>query len=92
MVYSSIMKVRGLARISKGGQISLPASVRRRWRTDRVWIEDKGNAVVVTPLPADPISAARGSLHLPEGLTSDRLHEIARAEDEQIEAAHTNSA
>jgi bifunctional DNA-binding transcriptional regulator/antitoxin component of YhaV-PrlF toxin-antitoxin module len=86
------MRGPGLARISKGGQISLPASVRRRWRTDRVWIEDKGNAVVVRPLPADPISAARGSLHLPKGLTSDRLRETARAEEDQIEAAQTTSA
>lgn len=86
------MRGPGLARISKGGQISLPASIRRRWGTDRVWIEDKGNAVVVRPLPADPISAARGSLHLPKGLTSDRLREMARAEEDQIKAAQTTSA
>lgn len=87
-----LMKSRAAARISKGGQISLPANVRRRWQTDRVWIEDRGDAVIVTPLPADPIGAARGSLRLPKGLTSDKLREIARAEEEQVEAPRTGTS
>jgi len=73
-------------RISKGGQISIPAAIRHRWATDRVLLEDRGNSVVVRPIPSDPIGAARGSLRLPDGLTSDRLRERARAEDERIEA------
>jgi len=31
-------------------------------------------------------------LHLPKGLTSDRLREMARAEEDQIKAAQTTSA
>jgi bifunctional DNA-binding transcriptional regulator/antitoxin component of YhaV-PrlF toxin-antitoxin module len=51
-----------LARVTAGGQISLPASVRRRWGTARVAIVDEGDRVVVTPVPDDPIAAVRGSL------------------------------
>ncbi len=74
-------------RISRGGQISIPAPIRHRWATDRVILEDRGDSIVVRPIPADPIGAARGSLRLPEGMTSDELWKLADAEDERIEAA-----
>lgn len=80
----SYMKLR--TRITRGGQISIPAAVRRRWATDNILIEDSGDALVVRPLPADPIGAAIGSLPLPAGLTADELRSQARAEDQ----AHTN--
>lgn len=50
------------ARISRGGQISVPADIRRRWNTDRVLVDDRGDEFVVRPLAADPIAAARGFL------------------------------
>jgi bifunctional DNA-binding transcriptional regulator/antitoxin component of YhaV-PrlF toxin-antitoxin module len=78
--------VRVRARISKGGQISIPASIRHRWATDRVLIEDRGGAVIVRPIPADPIGAARGSLRPAEGMTSDRLRQLARDEEARIAA------
>jgi bifunctional DNA-binding transcriptional regulator/antitoxin component of YhaV-PrlF toxin-antitoxin module len=71
--------------ITRGGQISIPADVRRRWATDRVELEDRGEELVLRPLPADPIAAAIGSLRLPGGLTADRLRAIAREEEEGIE-------
>jgi bifunctional DNA-binding transcriptional regulator/antitoxin component of YhaV-PrlF toxin-antitoxin module len=73
-------------RISKGGQVSIPAAIRRRWATDRVEIEDRGNALVLRPLPADPIAAAMGSLRRPGGLTSEELRALERAEEARIEA------
>lgn len=72
-------------RISKGGQISIPAPIRHRWATDRVLLEDRGNAVVIRPIPADPIAAARGSMRGP-GPTSDELRAMSRAEEARIEA------
>ena len=68
------------ARITSGGQVSLPAAVRRRWGTRTVRFEDHGDHLVVTPLPDDPIAAARGSLRgrLPQ---TDELRKLAR-EDE----------
>ena len=49
-------------RISKGGQVSLPAGIRRRWGATELLIDDLGDSVVLRPMPADPIAAARGAL------------------------------
>ena len=38
------------AMISKGGQVSIPAEVRRRWRTDRVRLVDLGDRLIVRPV------------------------------------------
>jgi bifunctional DNA-binding transcriptional regulator/antitoxin component of YhaV-PrlF toxin-antitoxin module len=48
-------------RISKGGQISLPAQIRRRWATDALVVEDLGDRVVLRPIPSDPVGAAVGA-------------------------------
>lgn len=45
-----------------GGQVSIPANVRRRWGTNCVAFEDLGDRLVVRPVPDDPIAAARGVL------------------------------
>jgi len=63
-----------------GGQISLPAAVRRRWGTSVVAIEDHGDSVVVRPLPDDPIAAARGAFAGRIGPTEE-LRRHARAEE-----------
>jgi hypothetical protein len=73
-------------RISKGGQLSIPAPIRHRWATDRVLLEDRGNALVVRPIPADPLAAARGSMRVPGGPTVDELREQWRAQEAEIEA------
>ena len=70
-------------RISRGGQISIPAAVRHRWATDNVLLIDEGDALIVRPLPAD-LSAVINSLKLPEGLTTEQLRARARAEEESI--------
>ncbi len=66
--------------ISKGGQISIPAEVRRRWRTQRLFVEDQGDALVLRPIPADPIGAAVGSLAGP-GPSGAELRSLVRAEE-----------
>ena len=66
--------------ISRGGQISIPAEVRRRWGTTRLTLEDRGDALILRPIPPDPIRAAMGSLAGP-GPTSDSAREITRAEE-----------
>ncbi len=71
--------------ISQGGQVSIPADVRRRWGTSRVIVEDRGDSLVLRPLPDDPIDAAMGSLAGP-GPTSDEMRRIAREEEEEAEA------
>ena len=61
------MKMR---KITAGGQISLPAVVRRRWQTRSVAVDDLGDHVVIRPLPDDPIVAARGALKGTVGSTA----------------------
>ncbi|MDQ3672557.1 MAG: AbrB/MazE/SpoVT family DNA-binding domain-containing protein [Actinomycetota bacterium] len=73
-----------LRKITRGGQISLPADVRHRWNTERVGVEDLGDRLVITPVPDDPIAAARGAL---EGrISSDGLRARARADEAAAEA------
>jgi bifunctional DNA-binding transcriptional regulator/antitoxin component of YhaV-PrlF toxin-antitoxin module len=72
--------------ISTGGQLSIPAVVRRRWSTRRVVIEDRGSAIVVRPVPDDPIGAAMGSLG-GRRTGSDRARAIVRDEEAAIDDA-----
>jgi hypothetical protein len=67
-------------KITAGGQLSIPAAVRRRWGTSRVAIEDLGDRLVVKPLPDDPVGAARGKLAGRIGST-DRLRSAARRDE-----------
>ncbi len=46
--------------ISKGGQISIPAHIRRRWGVQRLILDDRGDWLSINPLPDDPLRAARG--------------------------------
>ncbi len=73
-----------LTKISSGGQISIPAKIRRRWQTKQLVLEDRGNEIVLHPVPADPISAAAGSL-AGGNLDSDQLRAISRADDAAAE-------
>jgi hypothetical protein len=70
-----------IARISKGGQIQVPADVRRRWATDRVMIEDDGIGLRIEPLPDDPIGTAFGSLPSRPELTTDEMRRRFREEE-----------
>ena len=59
MVISMQMKKR--MKISKGGQVSIPAPIRKRWGTTTVTLEDRGEEIVLKPVPDDPIEAAAGA-------------------------------
>ena len=72
------------ARITTGGQVSIPAEVRHRWGTRRVIVEDRGDALVLRPLPADPIGAAIGSL-AGAGPTTDEMRAALRREEAELE-------
>lgn len=49
-------------RVTKGGQISIPAAIRHRWGTSTVMLDDQGGRIVIEPAPDDPIAAAEGAL------------------------------
>jgi AbrB family looped-hinge helix DNA binding protein len=71
-------------RISRGGQITVPAEVRKRWGTTNLLVEDHGDSLVLRPIPADPIGAAMGSLAGP-GPTTDEDRAEARREEASAE-------
>jgi bifunctional DNA-binding transcriptional regulator/antitoxin component of YhaV-PrlF toxin-antitoxin module len=56
------MHMKQRMRISKGGQISIPAPIRHRWATGTLTLEDQGDRIVLMPAPDDPIAAAEGAL------------------------------
>jgi hypothetical protein len=81
-------KVRNVVKkhkITSGGQISLPSAVRGRWGTKSVRIEDCGDHIVVSPLPDDPIAAARGAL-AGQLATTTELRAKARQDEAAAEA------
>lgn len=71
-------------RISRGGQVSIPAAVRRRWATDRLVIEDLGDRIILRPIPRDPIAAARGAFPAP-GHSAAKDKQRLRREEQAAE-------
>jgi bifunctional DNA-binding transcriptional regulator/antitoxin component of YhaV-PrlF toxin-antitoxin module len=67
------------AKITRGGQISIPSNIRHRWGTSTLALEDLGDRVVLSPAPDDPIAAARGAFAGGElSISSEQLHKAAR--------------
>ncbi len=73
------------SKVSANGQVSIPAEVRRRWRVSRVLMIDKGDPVIVRPMPDDPVGAVVGkyAAALP---ASEIVRQQARAEEDEREA------
>lgn len=78
-------------RISRGGQVSIPAEVRHRWGTHTVVAEDEGDRLVLRPVPDDAIAAARGIL-AGRGITSDEARRQARLDEQAAEDRRTRDA
>jgi bifunctional DNA-binding transcriptional regulator/antitoxin component of YhaV-PrlF toxin-antitoxin module len=78
-----LMKMRQI-RITTGGQISVPAELRRRWGTRTLVLDDRGDHAVLRPAPDDPIAAVRGIFagRLPP---SEELRRQAREEETAAE-------
>lgn len=49
-----------MARISKGGQVSVPAEIRTRWQTNTVVLDERGDHLVVRPVADDPVESTFG--------------------------------
>jgi bifunctional DNA-binding transcriptional regulator/antitoxin component of YhaV-PrlF toxin-antitoxin module len=68
--------------ISNGGQVSVPAAVRKRWRTRTVLAEDRGDHIVLRPVPDDPVAAAVGVFAAQIGvLGSEEAKRLDREEE-----------
>ncbi len=68
--------------ISSGGQVSVPAAVRKRWGTRTVLAEDRGDHVVLRPVADDPVAAAAGAFAEQIGaLGSEEAKRLDREEE-----------
>jgi AbrB family looped-hinge helix DNA binding protein len=47
-------------KITRAGQISVPAEVRRRWGASYLTAEDHGDHLILRPAPDDPVDAVYG--------------------------------
>jgi bifunctional DNA-binding transcriptional regulator/antitoxin component of YhaV-PrlF toxin-antitoxin module len=79
------------AKITRGGQISIPSNIRRRWGTSTLKLDDLGDSVVLTPAPDDPIAAARGALAGELSMSSGELRTAAR-QSEVVSERHRRVA
>jgi AbrB family looped-hinge helix DNA binding protein len=71
------------AHVSSNGQVSIPAAVRRRWNAAEVLVIDKGDRVIVRPVPPDPYAAIAGKYA--DAPPSEVLRAMSRAEDAEQE-------
>lgn len=75
-------------KVSRNGQVSLPADVRRRWGTDLVLVLDLGTHVVMRPVSADReanIDAVLGRYRTGDGPSTEELRRQAREEEAEAE-------
>ncbi len=79
--------------ISSGGQISVPAAIRKRWGTRTVLAEDHGDELVLRPAPDDPIAAVRGIFadEMSRGPTIGELRASGREEEAELDERRAQS-
>ena len=74
-------------KITSGGQISIPASIRRRWGTEWLGLVDRGEHVELRPIDGDVVTMLRGTLKLADDRTSDEIRLLGREEDDRADGA-----
>jgi bifunctional DNA-binding transcriptional regulator/antitoxin component of YhaV-PrlF toxin-antitoxin module len=81
------MRMKKHMKVSRGGQISIPAEIQRRWATATVALDDQGDRIVLEPAPDDPIAAAEGAIAEEIGeVDLARLRRTAREDERAAEA------
>jgi bifunctional DNA-binding transcriptional regulator/antitoxin component of YhaV-PrlF toxin-antitoxin module len=71
-------------KVSRNGQVSIPADARARWQADRVVVVDLGDRVVIRPLADDPVGDLVGK-YAARGPSSQQAKHTARADEAQRE-------
>ncbi len=71
-------------KVSRNGQVSIPAAARKRWDTDQMIVVDLGDRVVIRPVPADGRASLRGK-YAGRGPSTDETRAQARAEEAERE-------
>lgn len=70
------------AKVTRNGQISLPAELRHRWQSGAVLVIDRGSYAIVRPIPGDVVAELQGA-HAGPGPTSEQARTAERARDEE---------
>jgi len=68
------------AKVTRSGQVSLPAELRHRWGVGSVLVIDRGDYAIVRPVPDDAVAALRGA-HAGPGPTTDEVRAAERDAD-----------
>ena len=79
-----------LTQISSGGQVQIPAEIRRRWGTTKVIIDDGGSFIRIRPVPDDPIDAVAGIFAGHGGPSTDEMLRQSREEEAEAEERKWN--
>ncbi|MDA8183543.1 MAG: IS1634 family transposase [Actinomycetota bacterium] len=72
------------AKVTRNGQVSLPAELRRRWAAGSVLVIDRGDYAIVRPIPTDPLASLRGS-HAGPGPALEQARAAERATERERE-------
>ncbi len=67
-------------KVTRNGQVSLPAALRHRWAVGEVIVVDRGDYAVVRPVVKDAIRLLRGA-HAGPGPTTDEARALERSQD-----------
>jgi AbrB family looped-hinge helix DNA binding protein len=70
-------------KVSRNGQVSIPADARARWNADRVVVVDLGDRIVMRPLSEDAAGDLVGKYR--HGPGTDDARRAARADDAAAE-------
>lgn len=73
------------AKVTRNGQVSLPADLRRRWGAGSVLVVDRGDYAIVRPIPDDAVAALRGA-HAGPGPTSEDARAAERHAETESES------
>ena len=76
-------------KVSRNGQVSIPAEARARWHAERVVVVDLGDRLVIRPLPPEPVQALVGK-YANRGPSSSRARAAARADDARRDRRKTS--
>lgn len=79
------------AKVTRNGQVSLPAELRHRWDADAVLVIDRGDYAIVRPIPADPLAALRGT-HAGPGPSLEQARTAERTAEREREREHRDTA
>lgn len=70
-------------KVSRNGQVSIPAETRARWHAEKVVVVDLGDRVVIRPLSDDPVGDLVGK-YANRGPSANRSRKAARADERAI--------